>query len=65
MWRPLADQGYASAQFNLGTMYTNGRGVPKDDVQAVKWYRLAADQGNAFAQAHLGGHVCQRPRRAA
>ena len=32
----------------------NGRGVPQDDVQAVKWTRLAADQGDAWAQFHLG-----------
>jgi uncharacterized protein len=44
-WRPLAEQGDAFAQYNLGVMYANGRGVPEDDVEAVKWYRLAADQG--------------------
>ena len=31
-----------------------GRGVPKDDAEAVKWYRLAADQGQANAQFNLG-----------
>ena len=54
LWRPLADQGNASAQSNLGFMYADGRGVTKDDVQAVKWYRLAADQGDADAQSGLG-----------
>ena len=44
-WRPLAEQGYASAQYNLGQMYRNGQGVPQDDAEAVKWYRLAAEQG--------------------
>jgi TPR repeat protein len=34
-------------------MYGTGRGVPQDDVQAVKWFRLAADQGLAKAQSHL------------
>ncbi len=53
-WRPLANQGLASAQYNLGVMYDNGRGVPQDDVEAVKWYRLAADQGLASAQYNLG-----------
>ena len=37
LWRPLADQGYAKAQFNLGIMYDNGEGVPESDVQAYKW----------------------------
>ena len=52
--RPLAEQGDATAQFNLGVMYRNGEGVPKDDAQAIKWYRLAAAQGNARAQNNLG-----------
>ena len=52
--KPLADQGAAWAQNNLGSMYAYGQGVPKDDAQAVKWYRLAADQGEAGAQDNLG-----------
>jgi TPR repeat protein len=31
-----------------------GKGVPKDYAEAVKWYRLAAAQGNANAQLNLG-----------
>ncbi len=53
-WRPLAEQGDARAQFNLGVMYKNGQGVPQDYKTAVKWYRLAAEQGNASAQSNLG-----------
>ncbi|GAB6068870.1 hypothetical protein JCM13664_21910 [Methylothermus subterraneus] len=29
-WRPLAEQGDAVAQYNLGVMYDNGLGVPQD-----------------------------------
>jgi TPR repeat protein len=54
LWRPLADQGHVGAQFNLGTMYDNGQGVPPDHVAAVGWYRKAADQGDAQAQYNLG-----------
>ena len=54
LWRPLADQGNAYAQDNLGEMYAPGQGVPQDYSQAIKWYRLAADQGYAVAQYHLG-----------
>lgn len=43
----------ASAQFNLGVIYEEGRGVPKDAIEAAKWYRLAAEQGHAGAQAGL------------
>ena len=53
-WKPLADQGDADAQHNLGWMYGNGRGVLKDYKQAVKWYQKAADQGLADAQYNLG-----------
>ena len=34
--------------------WMKGEGVTKDDVEAVKWYRKAAEQGNALAQANLG-----------
>ena len=44
-WRPLAEQGEADAQHNLGIMYHQGKGVPQDYAEAAKWYRLAADQG--------------------
>ena len=35
-------------------MYHNGQGVPQDYAVAVKWYRLAAEQGKASAQSNLG-----------
>ena len=35
-------------------MYADGEGVPEDDAEAVRWYRLAADQGLANAQYNLG-----------
>ena len=36
-------------------MYEKGRGVKQDYVEAVKWYRKAAEQGHAKAQFILGG----------
>ena len=53
-WQPLAAQGDAAAQFNLGLMYRHGQGVPQDFREALKWYRMAAEQGNAEAQYNLG-----------
>jgi len=35
-------------------MYAKGQGVPQDYTEAVKWYRLAAEQGDAVAQSILG-----------
>jgi hypothetical protein len=43
-----------SAQYNLGVSYKNGNGVAKDDAEALRLYRLAADQGFAKAQFNLG-----------
>ena len=45
LFRVAADQGDSFAQYNLGMMYAYGRGVTQDDKEAVKWYRLSADQG--------------------
>lgn len=53
-WRPLAEQGDAGAQYNLGMMYDLGQGVPRNYVEAVKWWRLAAAQGDGLAQNNLG-----------
>ena len=53
--RAMAEQGDAFAQYNVGFMYANGLGVPQDDAEAVRWYRLAADQGNADAQVSTSG----------
>ena len=53
-WKPIAEQGYAFAQYNLGIMYEYGNGVPKDYAEAVKWYRLSAEQGYAIGQYSLG-----------
>ena len=44
----------ASAQNNLGFMYAEGKGVLQDYKTAVKWYKLAVEQGNADAQTSLG-----------
>ena len=53
-FRPLANQGNAGAQNNLGVMYDKGQGVPQDYAEAVKWYRKAAEQGDGGAQYSLG-----------
>ncbi|APG63146.1 hypothetical protein LPB140_10495 [Sphingorhabdus lutea] len=53
-FEPLAEQGDARAQYNLGFMYSDGQGVAQDYAMAVKYYRLAADQGKANAQFSLG-----------
>lgn len=51
---PLAKQGIARAQYNLGVCYQGGYGVPRNYSQAVKWYRKAAEQEFVLAQMRLG-----------
>jgi uncharacterized protein len=52
--RPLANDGDAAAQFNLGLMYITGHGVQQDGAAAALWFRKAAEQGYVLAQSNLG-----------
>jgi len=52
--RVCAEQGDKTCQFNLGLKYFYGKGVPKDYVEAARWYNKAAQQGYARAQFNLG-----------
>ena len=58
--RQAAEQGDVAAQTELGRMYVlgflyrKGWDVPLDYVQAVQWFRRAAEQGYADAQSYLG-----------
>ena len=49
-----AKDGNAVAQYNLGTMYYSGQGLPRNDEEAIKWYRKAAERGHMKAQYNLG-----------
>ena len=49
LWKPLAEQGVTIAQYNLGCMHHEGRGVPQDYAEAMRWYRKAAEQELAIA----------------
>ncbi len=57
--------GDADAQYNLGRLYLEGNGTPKEPRQALRWLALAANKGQYRAQALLGnllfaGEVVQR-----
>ena len=52
-FRPLAESGNVSAQYNLGIMYYYGEGVLQDYKEAARLFRLAAEQGLADAQYNL------------
>ena len=53
-YRKAAEQGFAVAQYLLGGMYEDGRGVSQSDSQTAGWYQQAAEQGYTGAQYTLG-----------
>ena len=63
IWRPLAEQGDADAQFNLGQAYRLGRGVPIDLGAAQIWFDRAAVKGHVDAQTTLGLLLFQNGNR--
>ena len=63
-WRPLAINGDADAQFNLGQAYKLGRGVQQDLPQASEWFRRAAAQGHLQAEDNLGLVLYELNRKA-
>ena len=62
--RFAAEQGDTKAQSNLGLMYDQGLGVSQDYAEAVRWLRLAAEQGTPGLSAdELGAMYRNRERR--
>src|SRR4051812_1800497 len=54
-----AKNGDSSAQLAIGMRYRDGKGVERDFKEAIRWTRLAADQGNGAALDNLGFHYFQ------
>jgi TPR repeat protein len=52
--RWVVDASIAKAQYALAWHYHTGSGVVKDMAEAVRWFRLAAEQGHVSAQSDLG-----------
>ena len=61
-WQPLAEQGDTDAQYNLGVMYEDGRGVIQDNVYAHMWWNIAASQGDADAVVNRETSIRNRHR---
>ena len=54
-YKNAASRGNAFAQLQVGNIFfTGGNGINKNYVEAVRWYKLAADQGYADGQHNLG-----------
>lgn len=52
-YKKAVQQGSQDAATNIGLMYVQGRGVPKNAAEAVTWLRRAADGGDPIAQYNL------------
>jgi TPR repeat protein len=48
-YRVAAEQGNASAQYNLARMYANGLGVPQDYATAHMWFNISSAKGHEKA----------------
>ncbi len=51
---PRAEGGDPAAMFYLGAKYSDGRGVPKDEAEGLRWYRKVAERGNSGAMLNVG-----------
>lgn len=54
LWKELADEGNTTAMNNIGNLYENGLGFPRNMEMATQWYRLSAEAGDKLGQLHLG-----------
>ena len=52
-YRRAAEQGHARAQYNLGGMYAEGRGVPPDAVEAHMWLTIAASRSTGAEREQI------------
>jgi hypothetical protein len=59
LWRPLAEKGDPRAQYLLGDLYAEGKGVERNDTAAFMWYQRAANQGEPRAQYNLGASYAE------
>ena len=54
IWLPLAEDGDAHARFNVGLLHDEGLGVPRNPLEARRWWNMAAEQGLAVADHNIG-----------
>ncbi|MGB0723526.1 MAG: tetratricopeptide repeat protein [Gammaproteobacteria bacterium] len=65
--RPFAEQGYADAQYAMGLIYAEGRGVSEDPARAHYWLTLAVEQGDTEADLLrniVGAHMTEEQYQA-
>lgn len=65
IWHAEAEKGEAEAQYNLGSLYASGKGVPQDFARARQWYARAAEQGDEAAKKRVAQFDAAASGRAA
>ncbi len=53
-YQAIAEQGDARGEFGIGYMHHYGHGVPRNQIEAIKWFRQSASHGNIPARQYLG-----------
>ena len=53
--KQAAEYGDVDSQTVLGGLYKKGEGVEQSDVEAAKWFLIAAKNGNLVAMQNIGG----------
>lgn len=56
-WKSYADKGDSGAQYSIGLLFRDGKGVPKDEKRALLYFQKAAEQGHANAQLLVGAYA--------
>jgi tetratricopeptide (TPR) repeat protein len=56
-----AESGYVAAEVSAGNFYSSGQLGMKDDVEALKWYRRAADHGDRGSTYKIVQILCSSP----
>ncbi|MDB9803882.1 tetratricopeptide repeat protein, partial [Amylibacter sp.] len=53
LWVETATAGDAKSQNAIGALYANGDGIPKNEIEAIRWFSMAAKQGYSHSQYNL------------
>jgi TPR repeat protein len=53
LWRTVAERGNPEAQLRVGLMYARGEGTTQDMIEAYRWLKLSANQGQPKAVVEL------------
>ncbi len=59
LWTPYATEGNVNAQYDIATIYYEGKGVEQNFKKALYWYKKAAEQEDAKAYAKIGLMYCK------